>query len=476
MKKNYHLITLFLLSILSTNIWSQSSPNDIIQSKLIKYNIATDELNIGKQKDFELFQIDSVISSYPDELMTNPQKLIRSYGNSDELETEYVFELIDGERTNYQYNDDLQKTEKNVEVWQEGEWVNDTRLTYVYGSDYTEYITENWENDHWEYYSKSKRTYDNNNNALIEFLYHYWVDNQWENYLIVDLVYNDNSLLEYDIAKIWEENQWVNADSTVYEHDANGNLISADLKLWIDNEWVNWSLNQYAFNADNREIMNMYSSWDGNIYFPHSLDSTEYTESGMESVIKRFTIAANDWQKHKLIEKTYDENNSLTDEYTYEWENEEWVNAFHNFFEFEEGVITGNKYEWLNGDWALCTQGVHLMQFVFHGTSIYGSSQQNSSQVYYSQINVGTPMIGNESEWLVYPNPAKESIIIKASEDISIKLVEILNVDGKLMLTKRFSSHMAENRIQMNELPNGLYFVKLYFKDKVEVRKIIVEN
>jgi hypothetical protein len=143
MKKNYHLITLFLLSILSTNIWSQSSPNDIIQSKLIKYNIATDELNIGKQKDFELFQIDSVISSYPDELMTNPQKLIRSYGNSDELETEYVFELIDGERTNYQYNDDLQKTEKNVEVWQEGEWVNDTRLTYVYGSDYTEYITEN---------------------------------------------------------------------------------------------------------------------------------------------------------------------------------------------------------------------------------------------------------------------------------------------------------------------------------------------
>jgi hypothetical protein len=91
MKKNYHLITLFLLSILSTNIWSQSSPNDIIQSKLIKYNIATDELNIGKQKDFELFQIDSVISSYPDELMTNPQKLIRSYGNSDELENRICF-------------------------------------------------------------------------------------------------------------------------------------------------------------------------------------------------------------------------------------------------------------------------------------------------------------------------------------------------------------------------------------------------
>ncbi len=340
-------------------------------------------------------------------------------------------------------------------------------------------ISERWENGDWENDQKTRWEYDENN-ALVEFLVEFWENGQWTNYLIVNITNDENSLPIYDIARIWESDQWVNSDSTTYEHDENGNMIKADLKLWIDNEWVNWGLNQYAYDANNQKIMHMHSSWDGIIYFPYSLDSTEYNEAGLETVIKHFTFADGIWQKQELAERNYDELNTLIEEYIFKWENEGWVNAYYFEYEFEDGLIKCDKLEWIDDEWVPSNSDfTHPIKIIINGETILihkGYIIENSVMVYYSQTNVGVIENTNSYDYTIYPNPAKESIIIKASENSNINLVEIINTEGKVMFTEQLSSQMAEHKVQVSELPKGLYLVKLYFEDGVEVQKIVVEK
>ncbi len=140
MKNNYYLITLFLLSFMSSNILAQSQSIDIFQSKMERYNLETEEFSLTKQnhnqKDFEMFQIDSIISFYPDELMTNPTKELRSFNENDQIATSIIYEQIDDvwvflKRTSYQYYEDGQGKEMLEEIWEDNEWTFSKRDTYI---------------------------------------------------------------------------------------------------------------------------------------------------------------------------------------------------------------------------------------------------------------------------------------------------------------------------------------------------------
>ncbi len=58
----------------------------------------------------------------------------------------------------------------------------------------------------------------------------------------------------------------------------------------------------------------------------------------------------------------------------------------------------------------------------------------------------------------IYPNPAKDYIVVVGAEKSSLK---IFNTIGKLVLEKEINS--KEEKINVNDLSNGLYFVKVEF-------------
>ncbi len=81
----------------------------------------------------------------------------------------------------------------------------------------------------------------------------------------------------------------------------------------------------------------------------------------------------------------------------------------------------------------------------------------------------------------VYPNPCKEKLTLRdlrlETRDLKLETrdlkLEIIDIKGRLMKSKELNGH--ENTIDVSDLPEGVYFVKLQVEEAVGVRRIIIQ-
>lgn len=67
----------------------------------------------------------------------------------------------------------------------------------------------------------------------------------------------------------------------------------------------------------------------------------------------------------------------------------------------------------------------------------------------------------------IYPNPAFNMINVKMDKDIEIQNIEIYNVTGQKIDIKSFDKTSEFIQIDISNLSEGLYFLKVYNKDKI---------
>jgi len=72
----------------------------------------------------------------------------------------------------------------------------------------------------------------------------------------------------------------------------------------------------------------------------------------------------------------------------------------------------------------------------------------------------------------IFPNPVKESLTINLS-NFKIKTVEIINILGKTIYLQNVNSN--EINISRNNVPSGIYFVKVNSKEKTFTAKVVFE-
>jgi response regulator of citrate/malate metabolism len=71
----------------------------------------------------------------------------------------------------------------------------------------------------------------------------------------------------------------------------------------------------------------------------------------------------------------------------------------------------------------------------------------------------------------IYPNPAKDIIIVTSASDID--KIEITSLNGGIV--KTVTSPSADNTIKTNlSLPSGIYLTRVYSKGHISVAKLIV--
>ena len=111
----------------------------------------------------------------------------------------------------------------------------------------------------------------------------------------------------------------------------------------------------------------------------------------------------------------------------------------------------------------------------FFNVNIDNSSIQNyfggliSGQQSFSLETLSSPEIENGSNTiLVYPNPAKDYISIKSSKQITG--IDLYDVLGKKVL-----SFSMKSTIPINNLPNGMYILKISTED-IHVTKTIIKH
>ena len=80
-------------------------------------------------------------------------------------------------------------------------------------------------------------------------------------------------------------------------------------------------------------------------------------------------------------------------------------------------------------------------------------------------------------ELKIYPNPCKqEKVTIENSSNI-ISEISITNIAGKQVYLKKFITPEHKIQVELSELPNGIYLVKIKTTDEKQVvKKLIVSR
>lgn len=72
----------------------------------------------------------------------------------------------------------------------------------------------------------------------------------------------------------------------------------------------------------------------------------------------------------------------------------------------------------------------------------------------------------------IYPNPSENHFSIESAENLTIKNLQVFNLQGKLIKT---FNHESENRYDISVLNSGVYILKIKGKNRDFSKKLVVE-
>jgi len=104
--------------------------------------------------------------------------------------------------------------------------------------------------------------------------------------------------------------------------------------------------------------------------------------------------------------------------------------------------------------------------FSQNGITVYG--QQNSSFFNDKQ---------NTPELKIYPNPCKGDKVTIDFNTHQIAEIQLTNITGKQVFRKKFDFAENKKQVQLNDIPNGMYLLKVKSVDnKTVVKKFIISK
>ena len=144
--------------------------------------------------------------------------------------------------------------------------------------------------------------------------------------------------------------------------------------------------------------------------------------------------------------------------------------------------LTGYTYQWqMNGaSIPLATYNTFLVDSSgeFALTIVNGEGCQASSNSIVVTVNdcAGFESI-HENQIRIYPNPTDNIISIETANQLQIKAIEILDIQGKLMRVLALeNTHSEIYTFPVNELHNGLYLIKLSTVSGTVVKRLSIAH
>jgi len=353
-----------------------------------------------------------------------------------------------------------------TQTWQSGAWVNSYRYTYTYDSQSNQTLDmeESWQNNAWviSYGYKNINAYDGNNN-MTEDLSQDWNTSTlaWENSYKTDMTYSGNLMTE-ETDYVWQNNAWASSDkytNIVWQNYTNWQVKSYTEQHWVNNSWTNYA--------------NFSATYTGNNYI------------GITD-----TIVSSNWVHYQRETYTEDVNGGSVDLYEI-YQNSSWVNdsQYSRYFDTHKNY-TGYKDEsWSSGSWATTYQFNYILTYngnivterISQGWDYTNLVLVNSEKDVYSnfiQLDDGNGIvttISSNNDIQVYPNPAKDKIIIELQRlnNIQKNIISIYNIQGQTILQQSLQQEKTE--LDISRLAKGIYILKSSNDEKMEVIRIVKE-
>jgi hypothetical protein len=304
-------------------------------------------------------------------------------------------------------------------------------------------------NNQWINSYKYEYSYDGNENMILETGFE-WSQNQYVNSYKDELTYNmsNNLTLEYNYYWNWGSSQWDLNSKWDYAYNTSNNLISEISSLWDGSQWVGSNLSEYTYSSGGHLTVEIFSMWN---------------------------INTNSWGFYYKDEYQYDSNNNLTLDTYYDWNEtlSEWVLSSKDEFIFDlaydkSDLIVPFFYEDIL---AYFSFGYNNMVIGYRGYEYENQTWIDADKMVFYYSNYSNPLNINDEivskSISLYPNPVHDILIINS--EIPLTKVEIYSLLGKKVteVTTNFDA------IQVNNLSNGIYILKIFSEKGSTSRKLI---
>lgn len=350
-----------------------------------------------------------------------------------------------------------------------GDWVDYYRFIQRYDSHGNEimYLYEFWDEfaSIWiaEWGSKTDYVYDVNGNMLSMSIAEYYVDKSWIPWMQVLYEYDSDNLNTSRIDQFWNENEekWVNEWREDYEYTNGG-----------------WSQVFYYYWDESAEIWMM------------SGRAIDITWLNFEE-FKWLTVRLQDYQGKNWVDSergiaTYNSHTNPTYTLWEVWESSDWIPNYRDSVMYDDlQNILMQKNEFWNGvEWIINYGDRFSYTYDNHNNMTAYTIERWDLETndwmkvlkmdQWFEILTSTPD-SLTLQFSMYPNPAKDFIIIEHNIPTTASKANIFIVDitGKILLNLPFNLDKTIKHVDISTLKPGVYIIYLQSSKETSSKKII---
>ncbi len=350
---------------------------------------------------------------------------------------------------------------------------------YVYNNQnqLTQYSDYSWNltNNNWDNSRRTDITYSPNAYVSIIKTWN-MATNSWNNINKYEYIKDSNNQDSLEIEYKWSNatNSWEN-ESIIFYNYVNGLLVSQMYLNWVVNGYVPANKSDYTYNANNKLVEDLGYNWNGNLWEMNEKQQRKYDANNMAISVVNFDYLtfSNTWNYYDSISYV---NQAMNIDYfeRLKWINNQWEKREKEDFTHDNtydisSLILPNDY----------TADDEILQYFTHmltNLDLYDGDSANwvqsaKVQFHYSSININSIRNIETQDISISPNPATNYFYINTASKITN--IEIYDISGKKVKSLTLNE---SNKIDISELKNGLYFVRITDNKNVSFTKKIIKH
>jgi hypothetical protein len=367
-------------------------------------------------------------------------------------------------RTSYEFDENGDTTQYQVDTWQTGVWQNGELQTYTRdeSGNLLEILVSEWSSADWQAIRKYQYFYTST--ALLD--HSFWQDKSSPSSEWGDWIYE---LFKYDDRReLVERSWWAKVDTGWQEqykylwwYDSVGNTTCWRRQNWESGVLTDKIQVSYGYDGKSRITSNLYEWWIHDQWNATELLVYTYDEAGrvIEETINKMQDSA--WISYSRKTSVYDSVGSMSVELSELW----WSGAWH--YNGRELLAYGNDgmlserivQRWIDDLW------------------------QNDERYSYewslaTDVEASAPLPMRPELSPNYPNPFNPSTQITytllSASNVSLRIFNLLGEEVATLVNERMESGKHSTEWSGGGFPGGVYFYRLVAGEFIETKKMVL--
>lgn len=324
----------------------------------------------------------------------------------------------------------------------------------------------------------------NENGLLTEIVTLIWDGNRWKISTRLQIVYNDKNLIKERNFQLFQDEQWKYDVQFAYEYSESGNVLLETFSRWTNDGWEPYTKLIYKYDplGLNTEILN--TRFLDSIWVNYGLTINEYYGNRLLklSTLYGWDIQKKSWFNYEKNFYDYDAENRLIEWINQQGDNDLWSNTFRETYDYHPfgNLYQKIRYRPIHDSWRYSTKLTYF--FDNNQDSILILLEEWVDEAWINKERrirenmLSVSQMAESQNILIYPNPTTGTIFVDFNGFMHpVNSFEILSLDGSLLIAGKLNFiNNGKISIELNELMNGIYFIRFPDKTKEKAIKLIL--